>query len=79
MDYIIAFFGNKAVTLVRHFKFEPIDASNRVKQKVHHDKWTQLIESYKSHGILPPTMGAKNSHKMSKLKDKKNIRSNRKR
>ena len=51
---LLPLFGDKAITLVGPFQFEPINVSNRVKQKVHHDKWKKLIEVCKVHGILPP-------------------------
>ena len=40
---LLPLFGDKTVALVGPFQFEPINASNRVKQKVHHNEWTQLI------------------------------------
>ena len=52
-------FGEKAATLVEPFNFEPISLSNRVKQKVHHDQWNQLVEVNKLEANFPPTMGTK--------------------
>ena len=69
-EILLPLFDNKAVTLVGPFNFEPISVLYRVKQKVHQDQWSQLTEVCKLHGILPPTTGTKNSHKLSKVKSK---------
>ena len=41
---LLPLFGDKAVTLAGPFQFEPINASNRVRQKVHHEQWRQLTK-----------------------------------
>ena len=76
---LLPLFGYKAVTLVGPFQFESISVSNRVRQKVYHDHWIQLAEACKSQGILPTTMGTRNSHKHSKIQDKGVRKSKRKR
>ena len=69
---LLPLYNDKAVSLVGPFNFEPISVLNRVKQKVQQDQWKQLTEVCKIQGILPPTMGTKNSHKISKVKNKQN-------
>ena len=56
--------GPDPVTLVGPFTFEPIDEYNRVRCKVHYDHWASLITTCAVHGILPPTVGAKVTHKI---------------
>jgi len=50
-----------------------------VKQKVHQSQWNQLTEVCKVQGISQPTMGTKNSHKLSKIREKDNRSCKRKR
>jgi len=76
---LLPLYGDKAMALVGTFNFEPINVSNRVKQKVHHIQWNQLTEICKVLGILPPTMGTKNSHKISIIRGKDNRKCKRKR
>ena len=76
---LLPLFNNNAVTLVGPFSFEPISTSNRAKQKVHSEQWNKLSEVCKVHGILPPTMGTKSSHKIGQIKNKKNKGCKRKR
>jgi hypothetical protein len=76
---LLPLFNKIAVTLVGPFKFEHINTSNRVKQKVHKDEWNKLSEVCKFHGILPPTRGTRSSHKVSQIKNKNSNRCKRKR
>ena len=76
---LLPLYNNNAVALVGPFNFEPISMSNRVKQKVHTKQWNQLTDACKMQGILPPTMGTKNSHRISKIKEKGNRNCKRKR
>ena len=56
--------GPDSATLVGPFTFEPIDEYNRVRCKVHYDDWIALSSACAFHGILPPTIGAKNTQQI---------------
>ena len=76
---LLPLYSNNAIALVGLFNFDPISVSNRVKQKVHKKQWSQLTEACKVQVILPPTIGTKNSHMISKIKEKENKNCKRKR
>ena len=61
-DVLLLLYNDKVVSLVGPFNSEPISVSNRVKQKVHHNQWIQLTEACKLQGILPQTMGTRNTY-----------------
>ena len=56
--------GKKSMALVGPFTFVPIDTSNRVHQIVAYDYWQSLIVECNYHGLLPPTVGINNNHKI---------------
>ena len=49
--------GKDTASLVGRFRFAPIDASNRVHQKISSSNWYLLTESCTIFGIMPPTLG----------------------
>ena len=56
--------GDKSTALVGPFTFAPINTSNRVRQTVAYDHWQSLIVACNFHGLLPPTVGIKSSHRI---------------
>ena len=50
--------GQNTVSLAGPFDFEPINDSNRVRQKVALSQWLLLIDACALFGITPPTIGS---------------------
>ena len=57
--------GDNSTVLVGPFTFTSDDSTNRVRHTVACNHWKSLINACNFQGIIPPTTGITNSHKIS--------------